>query len=264
MQSSTLLSLRETSLCYLFGSHDVLFSNISQGSLSCYAHNFRRDGRSCVLHATKFLSQCYPLAFGCYPGVKLLADFVVSVASEAIGLFALFPFHLILALIIATTEFKEKTSPVVVYFLLQTFVISSSTIHILYTTGLIVVVMLTVSAFDGDVWVRDIDSSPSPFPISIILDFLCPRQLKGWRGAQLTSDIPTASPRLVRSPSPPYHGDCRPIKPLESLQPGHMIPEGERTSRSSRTLSQDLIRIPNAAEQRASIAVSFELLGRFN
>lgn len=64
---------------------------------------------------------------------KSLVNSYQSVASEGIGLFSLFPFHLILALIIATTEFRDKASPVV-YMLLQIFVIGGSINHqILFT-----------------------------------------------------------------------------------------------------------------------------------
>lgn len=76
---------------------------------------------------------------------KSLLNNFQPVGSEAIGLFSLFPFHLrkwvpscivefstkfylVLALIVATTEFKDKTPPAV-FLLLQIFVIGSSVIR---------------------------------------------------------------------------------------------------------------------------------------
>ncbi|KAL9711661.1 hypothetical protein Ac2012v2_004732 [Leucoagaricus gongylophorus] len=59
---------------------------------------------------------------------KSLLNNFQPVGSEAIGLFSLFPFHLLLALIVATTEFKDKTPPAV-FLLLQIFVIGSSVIR---------------------------------------------------------------------------------------------------------------------------------------
>lgn len=192
---------------------------------------------------------------------KSLLNTSQSVASEAIGLFSLFPFHLILALIVATTEFKDKTSPAV-YFLLQTFVIGSSAIHILYTTCLIVIAMLTVSAFDGDVWIRDIDSSPSPFPMPIVIAFLCPRKLTWWCSRQRGYDAPTSSRQAAHDIcSPPC--DC-PVKPPESLQPEPKLSGEMERLNKAKSLPHTLIRIPDAAEQRASISISFETLGRFN
>ncbi|KXN87362.1 hypothetical protein AN958_08914 [Leucoagaricus sp. SymC.cos] len=122
--------------------------------------------------------------------------------------------------------------------------------------------MITVSAFDGDVWIRDIDSSPSPFPIPILLAFLKPRPLKWWHHGRHSYDIPTTQPvhsLCVESP-------CRcPMKPTRTLH--HEVPLSpteENRTRKAKSLPHTLIRVPNAAEQRASIAVSFEVVGRFN
>jgi len=120
--------------------------------------------------------------------------------------------------------------------------------------------MLTVSAFDVDVWIRDIDSSPSPFPIPIILGFLhlhplglCSRNRRDYDSTIQASQ--------------PAHSTCSlacncPLKPRQSPEPGPRPPGEERRSKIS--LAQTLVRLPDAVEQRASIAVSFELLGRLN
>jgi len=120
--------------------------------------------------------------------------------------------------------------------------------------------MLTVSAFDADVWIRDIDSSPSPFPIPIILGFLHPHPL-GWCNRKRHDYDNTYQA------AQPAHSICSlacncPLKPRQSPEPGPRSQGEER--RSKIELVQALVRLPNAAEQRTSIAVSFELLGRFN
>jgi len=111
--------------------------------------------------------------------------------------------------------------------------------------------MLTVFAFDTDVWIRDIDSSPSPFPIPIILEFLRPHHL-GWcrRGRR---DFQAVQPA---------HDICSlecncPVKLRQSPEPEPRFPGGE--GRYQLSLPRALVRLPDAAEQRASIAVSFEL-----
>src|SRR6266704_2061402 len=47
-------------------------------------------------------------------------------------------------------------------------------IDLLYGAGFILAAILTVPAFDRDVWIRDIDASPSPFPISVLFAFYFP------------------------------------------------------------------------------------------
>ncbi|KAF9453972.1 hypothetical protein P691DRAFT_811751 [Macrolepiota fuliginosa MF-IS2] len=187
---------------------------------------------------------------------KSLVNSFQSVASEGIGLFSLFPFYLILALIVATTEFRDKASPVV-YMLLQTFVIGGSVIHIIYTICLVVVAMITVSAFDGDVWIRDIDSSPSPFPIPVLLGFICPGPY-AWlyhrRGEQSNANETTELRRT------PCLSPCAcPSKPEPTLQPGDSdVGEKQGGADKSRSFPHKLVRVPDAAQQRALIVVSFD------
>jgi hypothetical protein len=131
---------------------------------------------------------------------------------------------------------------------------------VVYTICLILIAMITVSAFDGDVWIRDIDSTPSPFPMPIILEFIRPR----------TGRRNHAYPTRTGTPQPAHGQVCVspctcPTKPtqsqLDSEQPE--FPCEEERLKKPKSLPH-LIRIPNAAEQRASIAVSFEVVGRFS
>lgn len=183
--------------------------------------------------------------------------------------------ELVLALIVATTEVKDKTSPEI-YVLLQIFVIGGSIIReclgpfpvcrhswtgpvdIVYTTGLIIVSMITVSAFDGDVWIRDIDSSPSPFPMAVLIAFLRPRP-SAWlhRGSdeQDRTDMTERSRLEVHCLSPCI---CPP-KPEWTRWPEESEVDASRgPMKNARSLSHILVRVPDAAEQRTSISISFE------
>ncbi|KIM45042.1 hypothetical protein M413DRAFT_327728 [Hebeloma cylindrosporum] len=97
------------------------------------------------------------------------------VASEAIGLFVLFPFHLIIALLISTLSAKHGNHDHNLGFtMLRVFTMSGAILHMIYTIGLVAIAVLTVPAFDPDVWLRDVDSTPSPFPLAIIFAFAFP------------------------------------------------------------------------------------------
>ncbi|KAK2464202.1 hypothetical protein APHAL10511_003659 [Amanita phalloides] len=180
-----------------------------------------------------------------------------SVASEAVGLFVLFPFQLILALVIVSGPFTPEAENLPYTPLtLQIFVLINSAIQLLYTTGIIVTATLTVSAFDRDVWVRDIDASPSPFPVPVVLAFYfpCCFSLPQY-GHHETND---------KSAVPCFPGcNCTTkTSTLDSaMEPEMRVPRGGLLSgwKSSGSLSRTLVRVPNAAERRSSITIAFEV-----
>ncbi|KAJ7232796.1 hypothetical protein B0H12DRAFT_1144945 [Mycena haematopus] len=96
------------------------------------------------------------------------------VATEALGLFALLPFDLILVLYSLTFSVTPDPTALEVLVVLQILMIIGAALHGLYTMGLICTAMVTVCLFDCDVWSRDIESSPSPFPMSFLLGSICP------------------------------------------------------------------------------------------
>ncbi|KAF8893884.1 hypothetical protein BD779DRAFT_958793 [Infundibulicybe gibba] len=188
-----------------------------------------------------------------------------SVASETISLFCLLPFQLILALAILTISGGQKY---LVLFVLQIVIFVGLAIHLIYTCCLIIVATITVCVFDKNVWIRDIDSSPSPFPMSILFSSIYPC-------------LPFRSPENSRS-SAEAHEEVRPNicvpgcacidklpAPTGSMMM-HANTEAEapiitkagsqqRLYGSSRSLAESLIRIPTATEQRAWINVGFEV-----
>lgn len=184
---------------------------------------------------------------------------------------------LVLALIVATTRFSDGTS-LILNVLLQTFVITSSTIRkhpplffpsymkvtpkdIVYTFCLITTAVITACALDGDVWVRDIDSSPSPFPVPILFAFLhnCLfargkiRTSEQKNGCQINGEMPSQVPC-----SSPICG-CPPKPACELQEPQHQDLELGRIDSTikAKSLPLVLVRVPGAAERRTSIAISF-------
>lgn len=147
-------------------------------------------------------------------------------------------------------------------------------IDILYTVGLVAVSMLTVPAYDEDVWLRDIDSVPSPFPLAIIFAYICPciaRHFAATRDfvpERETSDTPTTECLPTCPPNCTTH-NCVPRYPkpvhCDNSEQGDEAQDAtpETTQRNSRqgppVLPHTLVRLPNAAERRASIFIDLPL-----
>jgi hypothetical protein len=126
---------------------------------------------------------------------------------------------------------------------------SNTDADMVYTIGLIVIAALTVPAFDPDVWSRDIDSSPSPFPMAIIFAFTFPclahrfeltRAFVRKRIPQDDQCLPTCLPHCN------IHGNKAHVN----------VEAGEGSIQAKRTPAVPphiLVRVPNAAERRMSI-----------
>lgn len=139
-----------------------------------------------------------------------------------------------------------------------------------YTLNLILLAILTVPAFDGDVWMRDIDSYPSPFPLAILFAFMFP--CIAYRVSSLRSLVPqpaatdpsrnvcpsTCGPNCRDHGSRPNFKATSPYLDDGSVQP-RMVCQGEETKRAPPILPHTLIRIPNAAERRASIYLALPI-----
>jgi len=186
---------------------------------------------------------------------KPVFDSSQSVASEAIGLFVLFPFQLIVSLVIDTVSPKEGNYALA-FFVLQGFAISTSVIHLAYTVGLLLVALLTVPAFDRDVWLRDLDSSPSPFPMQVLFAFVFPCLAPFFEETRFM--VPQSSaqepPSLVCLPG----CNCEMNKfPIDE----HDLPVAATTrsmeNAPASVSAKSLVRVPNAIERRDSTVISF-------
>ncbi|KAF8629838.1 hypothetical protein AX15_003204 [Amanita polypyramis BW_CC] len=188
---------------------------------------------------------------------KRLLKETQSIASEVIGLFILLPFQLILALVTVSPPLLREATPLsYAPLVMQIIILLNSSVHLFYTTGIILMATLTSSAFDRDVWIRDIDSSPSPFPVPIVLAFYFPcccslpsSEDHNTNDSQTMSAVPCLPgcncTTKLRGPT-----TAEPGEPKRGLLSGW---------KSSGSLSQSLVRIPNAAERRSSITIAFEV-----
>ena len=130
-------------------------------------------------------------------------------------------------------------------------------IDLAYTVGLLLVAVLTVPAFDRDVWLRDLDSSPSPFPMQVLFAFVFPCLAPLFEATRFLvpqSSTTQEAPSLVCLPG----CNCELNKfPVDQ----HDLPV-VATTRSVKNApasvsARTLVRVPNAIEQRDSTVISF-------
>ena len=135
-------------------------------------------------------------------------------------------------------------------------------IDLAYSVGLLLVVLLTVPAFDRHVWIRDLDSSPSPFPMQVLFAFVFPClvplcEATRFLAPQSSSHEPTSS-----SCFPGCNCELNKSPPdFEESMDQHELPVAARTRNTENTpasvSARTLVRIPNAIEQRDSIVINF-------
>ena len=127
-------------------------------------------------------------------------------------------------------------------------------IDLAYTVGLLLVALLTVPAFDRDVWLRDLDSSPSPFPMQVLFAFVFPCLAPFFEATRFLVPQSREPPSLVCLPGCNCELNKFPIDegnlPLAATTRSM---ENAPASVSARTL----VRVPNAIEQRDSTVISF-------
>ena len=129
-------------------------------------------------------------------------------------------------------------------------------IDLAYTVGLLLVALLTVPAFDRDVWLRDVDSSPSPFPIQVLFAFVFPCLAPLFEATRFL--VPQSStlepPSLVCLPG----CDCELNKfPTDEHDLPVAITARSMESAPASVSARTLVRVPNAIEQRDSTVISF-------
>ena len=116
-----------------------------------------------------------------------------------------------------------------------------------YTTCLLMAVIITSIVRDADIWTRNIDSYPSPFPIMPLLFFAFPCLSR--------ASCPDES---RKSEGPLCLPGCHCDTKLEhaEMTDGGLVPSTRSVGES---LSRTLVRVPDAADRRAPIVIAFEV-----
>lgn len=117
----------------------------------------------------------------------------------------------------------------------------------LYAAGIILLALLTQHSCDREVWSRDIDSSPCPFPFPVLLVYAFPSAARYFRGTAVAAreGVPVAAANYCL-PGCPCHS-----KPNEAP---NLEPESVNCMDSSR--SSIPIRVPTAMERQNAIRVT--------
>jgi hypothetical protein len=135
----------------------------------------------------------------------------------------------------------------------------------IYIITILALSAITQLSFDADVWKRDIDASPSPFPMSIVVPYAFPFTARFFScSSQTLQTTTTTTPetghayclpgctctrKLLPPPSPPHI----PIAPQLASRTSFA---GSTLGGSTRSLVP--IRLPTEMERRHSILVAFD------
>ncbi|KAJ7188579.1 hypothetical protein C8R46DRAFT_1055164 [Mycena filopes] len=188
---------------------------------------------------------------------KLLAS-AQPVATEVLGLFTLLPFALILVLYAISIQVAtSEPTTMWIFAILQILIFIGTILHGLYTICLIATAMLTVCVFDRDVWCRDIDSSPSPFPMSVLFRSICPCFASP--DPAFFEDTPEQEHEALVPCLPGCNCSVAKTKTLVNISESEGSSGLEPETRMVGGLSsRSLVLVPSEVERRTSIMVSFE------
>lgn len=170
-----------------------------------------------------------------------------------------------------------------VFFTMQAFAIASAAIRtpfcvfhpprgrwftfkkdLVYTAGLIILATLTVKAFDKDVWIRDIDNTPSPFPLPVVFAFIFPRLAPFFESTRPFIAPGGARNAMCLSGCTCGRKGCDPtvqgtLSQERLTEPVSSNISNITTRSEANILDESLIRVPNAAERRVCIFVNLDL-----
>ncbi|KAF9018467.1 hypothetical protein BDZ89DRAFT_1165184 [Hymenopellis radicata] len=179
-----------------------------------------------------------------------------TVAWEITGVLLLFPFAALLTLFILGVQIQSDDHPILRAFLaLQLLIVIQTILMASYALGLVLVTVATLFLFDSKVCARNIDSSPSPFPVRFLLCrlFLCTDS------ADSVQDLKDQHTCLRGC------GCAEKSKP-ELIQPSFNEHDLTTTCSApgipnlgtSKPLPMTLVRLPDEAQRRSSITLTFE------
>ncbi|KAG2077274.1 hypothetical protein BDR04DRAFT_1088219 [Suillus decipiens] len=93
------------------------------------------------------------------------------VSIEAAWTFALLPFEILLGLFSVNLNIEDTSAAHATYLCLAALIWLNAVLIFIYAATIVLLSLFTQVSHDQDVWSRDIDSSPSPFPLHIIVAY---------------------------------------------------------------------------------------------
>ncbi|KAG7090980.1 hypothetical protein E1B28_010047 [Marasmius oreades] len=212
-----------------------------------------------------------------------------TVAQELFSSFAMFILSIVLSLVALTVSLKsegmkEPHIMVISGIWLRVLVFASFS-QVAYTFSFFILVGMTAATYDRSIWLRNMDGSPSPFSMTILLSFMLPCIFKPCNTvymASLTAQDDNISPSRphcydrVTCNCPAKEGPVSDLPvtttthtnsldetavsqlatPLKSRSQvlSNLVPW--RNSGTTMSLSKSLIEIPDAAQRRMSYPVA--------
>lgn len=134
-------------------------------------------------------------------------------------------------------------------------------IDLAYTGCLLLIALLTVPAFDRDVWLRDLDSSPSPFPMQVLFVFVFPCLVPLFEATRFLVPQPSSQEPTPVFCLPGCNCELKNHPPdFESIDQHELPVVATTRSAPANVSARTLIRVPTAVEQRDSIQIMLNIL----
>ncbi|KAG2757405.1 hypothetical protein P692DRAFT_20302915 [Suillus brevipes Sb2] len=180
------------------------------------------------------------------------------VSVEATWTFALLPFEILLGLFSVNLNIANVRTAHAAYLCLAILIWLNAALVFIYAATIILLALLTQVLHDQEVWSRDIDSSPSPFPLHVIVTYAF---------SSLTRPFSLVT-RQNRPPSPVSNEHCFPgcscshklPNPSHLTDPRILGPTLENTTGNVSSSPHPLIniRVPTAMGRPKPIAITLQ------
>ncbi|KAF9226603.1 hypothetical protein BS17DRAFT_493238 [Gyrodon lividus] len=184
------------------------------------------------------------------------------VCVEVTWVFALLPFQIVLGLFAFKSDEAPHSHPSALYQTLVALVWTNAALVFVYAAGVVLLALLTQFSYDQDIWSRDIDSSPCPFPFPILMVYALPFTAKHFHMTSLQSQDPQHAPSTGEYCLPGCYCYTKPAEPSDMQTPSCSF-DGPRiqsyTNYVGSTRSIVPIRVPTAMEMRNATHITLNL-----
>ncbi|KIY66932.1 hypothetical protein CYLTODRAFT_423016, partial [Cylindrobasidium torrendii FP15055 ss-10] len=223
--------------------------------------NLRNKGGCIIVYCVESALLAHSVIFAHY---RVLFGRVYNVGWEIVGIVVLLPFATVLTLCVinfSLISVDDETDNISrldgALFALQLLVIVHTIIWAIYALCFVLVSVSTLFLFDPKVMDRDLESSPSPFPMTFVFRSLCPGlspgSLQTNRKQHSQSCLPGCACDLKAQPDL----ELPTLNEMDYRTTTVLSTETAQFSKSS-SLAASLVRVPNDVERRSSIALTLE------
>ncbi|KIL00583.1 hypothetical protein PAXRUDRAFT_29670 [Paxillus rubicundulus Ve08.2h10] len=185
---------------------------------------------------------------------------------EATWVFALLPFQickwehrLLLGLFTLESDGARHSRFSAVYQALLALVWTNAALIFVYAAGISFLALLTQLSYDPDIWSRDIDSSPCPFPFPTLIVYALPFTAKHFHMIPVEFQDPQHAPSASEYCIPGCSCQTKPPESSDIPTPGGLFNIQNSTSYVGSTRSIIPIRVPTAKENATHITLNLRI-----